>query len=124
MLETFHKIDNMNDFVEKIKKDTIQTFLISYKDSKDFITKFNKDLLTSDDVEYEMKPFLIVKNNYYYIDNEQIETLIKNTYQQLVFKIMSKLVDAGVLELCWDSCIMNFVWRKKKYSRLNKVRSI
>jgi hypothetical protein len=33
---------------------------------------------------------------------------------------MSKLVDEGVLELCWDNEAMNFIWRKKKYARIKK----
>jgi len=122
MLETLQKIDNLPEFIHDIKKEAIKTFLISYKDSEVFINKYDKKLLSDNDVEIEMRPYLIVKKYEYYIDSEQIDSLLKDVYQQLVFKILNKLVDENVLEMCWDADLMNFMWRKKKYARINKIK--
>jgi hypothetical protein len=122
MLETYQRIDNLPAFVHNIKKEAIKTFLISYKDSEVFISRYNDKLLSDSDIEYEMRPYLVIKNYGYYIDCEQIEPLLKDVYQQLVYKILNKLVDAGILEMCWDDSLMNFIWRKKKYARLNKIK--
>ena len=122
MIETFQRIDNLPEFIHNIKKEAIKTFLLSYKDSEVFISKYNTGLIKDDDVEFEMRPYLVVKNYGYYIDSEKIETLLKDVYQQLVYKILNKLVDEGILEMCWDQDLMNFVWRKKKYARLNKIK--
>jgi hypothetical protein len=122
MLETFQRIDNLPEFIHGIKKEAIKTFLMSYKDSEVFISRFDDNLLSDADVEFEMRPYLTIKNYGYYIDREQIELLLKDVYKQLVYKILNKLVDAGVLEMCWDDTLMNFIWRKKKYARLNKIK--
>jgi hypothetical protein len=121
-METDMLIDNLPEFVHNVKKEAIKTFLISYKDSRIFISRYDDKLLNDRDIEYEMQPYLVKKNFMYYIDDDQIEILLKDVYQQLVYKILSKLVDAGILEMCWDNSLMNFIWRKKKYARLNKIK--
>jgi hypothetical protein len=122
MLDTFQRIDNLPAFIHEIKKEAIKTFLLSYKNSEVFLNKYDNKLLSDRDVEFELRPYLVIKNHCYYIDYEQIDTLLKVVYQQLVFKILNKLVDDGILEMCWDSLTMNFIWRKKKYARLSKIR--
>lgn len=120
MLDSLCKIEDVSVFVEEIKKEAVNSFLLSYKNSKNFINKFNSSLLSNSDVMYEIKNYIVIKNSEYYIDGDQKELLIYDVYKQLVYKIMSKLVDEGILELCWDSTVMNFFWRKKKYARVNK----
>jgi hypothetical protein len=124
MIYTYQIIDNLPNFIHNIKKEAIKTFLLSYKESDVFINKYDSNLLSDNDIEYEMKPYLIVKNYYYYINYEQIENILKAVYQQLVYKILNKLVEEGILEMCWDVPLMNFIWRKKKYSRLNKIKKL
>lgn len=117
MLDTHQKIDNIDLFNIQLKKDAIRTFLISYKDSVDFLAKYNDDLLTYKDIEFASKRFIILLDNEYYIDKEDVNLLIKELYNQLVFKVLSKLVDEGKLELCWDDERLDFIWRKKRRNR-------
>lgn len=124
MLDTFQKIDDLEEFHNKIKHEAIRCFLLSYKNSKDFIDTYNKSLLKSEEVEFEARNYLTKRNDAYYIDSEQLDNLIKDVYKILVFKVLSKLVDEGIFELCWDSEAMNFLWRKKKYARINKWKKI
>jgi hypothetical protein len=65
---------------------------------------------------------MYTKNSEIFFDGEQEDNLIRAVYQMLVFKILSKLVDDGILELCWDAESVNFMWRKKKYARVNKIK--
>jgi hypothetical protein len=123
MLDTFQKIDDLQEFNNKIKHEAIRCFLMSYKNSKEFIDTYNNTLLKIEDVEFEAKTYLMKKSDGYYIDSEQIDNLIRDVYKFLVFKILSKLVDEGIFELCWDSDTMNFLWRKKKYARINKWKN-
>ncbi len=103
-------LDNIPDFILYIRKEVLLTFKLSYKKSKMFLDKYDKSLLTDDDIEYELSQFISVKNNMYYIDNEHVEILLKIVYQQLVYKIINILVDDGILQMCWDSDKMDFVW--------------
>jgi hypothetical protein len=48
------------------------------------------------------------------IFKEDIEKIIKNVYKELVEKILNKLVDEGILEMCWDCDKMEVIWKKKK----------
>lgn len=122
MLSSLYHIDNLEEFKQKIRSDAIEIFLLSYKESKHFIEKYNDQLISIDDVQCELKNYIFIKNNEYYIDNEQIENVTRSVYQQLVFKILSKLVDDGILEMCWDSEMASFIWRKKKYARIGKIK--
>jgi hypothetical protein len=124
MLDTFFRIDNLQEFINQVRNDVVHIFLLSYKNSRHFIEKYNDSLLSEQDIRYEMSNFTHIKNNEIFFDGEQRDNLVKAIYQTLVFKILSKLVDDGILELCWDDEIMNFTWRKKKYARISKVIKI
>ncbi len=124
MLDSLCKIENISEFLEQIKKEALETFLVSYKHSSDFIKKYNKNLISNNDVMYELKGYIINKNNEWFIESCHIDNVIKEVYKYLVYKIMSKLVDEGVLELCWDNEAMNFIWRKKKYARIKKWKKV
>jgi len=48
------------------------------------------------------------------IFQEDIEKAIKTLYKELVEKVLNKLVDEGILEMCWDPEKMEILWKKKK----------
>jgi hypothetical protein len=54
------------------------------------------------------------------IYEDDIERIIKVLYKDLVEKILNKLVDDGILEMCWDDSKMEIIWRKKKGVHVSK----
>jgi hypothetical protein len=114
--ETYN-IHNINYFRNYVKKEATNTFLVSFSKSKEFIELYEESLLTDDLVKIECNKHIFINpdnSEDLLIFNEDIEKIIKALYKELVEKILNKLVDDGILEMCWDAEKMEIIWRKKK----------
>jgi len=116
----FDRIENMNDFYLDVIDQAVKTFIMSYYKSMLFIKRYNKNLLTVKDAIYESSILVYKIKNHTYILANNKEKLIKNLYNLLVTRIMNKLVDDGILELCWSN--NDFLWRKKKKANISAWR--
>jgi hypothetical protein len=116
----FQAVEDIERLKERILQETINIFTSSYAESILFINS-RTDLISIDDVTYELNNHISYTDGVYYVDYDEIDNfVIKSLYNTLVVRVMNKLVDDGILELCWDGVTSNFVWRKKKRSDINK----
>lgn len=116
----FQAVEDIDKLKSKILQETIDIFISSYADSVLFINS-RTDLINIDDVTYELHNYINYTDGVYYVDYDEIDNfVIKSLYNTLVVRVMNKLVDDGILELCWDNESSNFLWRKKKRSNINK----
>lgn len=114
--ETYN-IHNITYFFNYVRKEATNTFLMSFSKSKEFIELYEDSLLTDEMVKLECNKHIFVNpenSEDFLIFCEDIEKIIKVLYKELVEKILSKLVDDGILEMCWDSEKKEVIWRKKK----------
>lgn len=119
------KITNMEGFVEYVKKRAWENFTIKvarhFSDKKD-IKKIELDTddigddedLPLDVIMYELRRFVFYGNEKEtFILKHNIEDIIKSLANHIIAKFMGRLVDQGVLDMCWDSKFNEFIWRPK-----------
>jgi len=119
------EITNMKKFILWMKKQTLSLSL--HQIGKTFFgdPDFYKDMwdvpdnedLSDNEVFEEVFSFLVAdeeENGNYYIttdDTEEVLGVLTNTF---IRRIMSKLVDMGVLDMCWDSEQDKIIFRVSK----------
>jgi hypothetical protein len=112
-----HKINNRIYFLNFVRKEATNTFLVIFQKTQEFIDIYEECLLSDDLVQFEVNKYIFENPDnpsQLLVYEDDIEKIIKNIYRELVEKILNKLVDVGILEMCWDSKSSEVIWRKKK----------
>jgi hypothetical protein len=111
-----HSIKSINYFLNYIRIEATNTFLMTFQNTKEFIDTFEDTLLTDKIVLYEANRYIFEnpEGENWLIYHEDIEKVIKIVYKELVEKVLNKLVDEGILEMLWDTDKMEVIWKKKK----------
>ena len=121
------EITDIKKFILWMKKQTLVLSL--YQIGKTFFDdpKFYKDKwdvpdeedLSDNDVFEEVFSFLVAdedKNGNYYITTDDAEEVLGVLTNKYIRNILSKLVDMGVLEMCWDGEQDKIIFRVSKNS--------
>lgn len=116
--EAMLKIADRVAFLCDIKKDVITTFLTAFSESDDFINVYDESLLSVSVMEFWLDHFSIVRNGEdYYMLIKDRERLRLCLYKELTEKVLSKLVDNGVLLMMWDNKKKRVFWKKKELAK-------
>jgi len=72
----------------------------------------------------EIRRFVFYDNeeNETYILKINIDDIIKTLANQIIANFLGRLVDKGILEMCWDSKFNEFIWRVKQQPKAKKPR--
>jgi len=128
------KIISMDGFVDYLRKKSWGQFskkVIKHFKNKNDIKKIGID---TDDIGEEDLPVAIIMQEirrFVFYDNEENETyilkiniddIIKTLANQIIANFLGRLVDKGILEMCWDSKFNEFIWRVKQQPKAKKPR--
>lgn len=123
------KIVSMEGFVDYLRKMAWEQFTVKVSNhfkNKNDIKKIN---LSTDDVGEEDLPLVIIMQEirrFAFYDKEEEETfilrnniqdIIKTLANQIISNFLGRLVDTGVLDMCWDSKFNEFIWQIKPKPR-------
>jgi hypothetical protein len=112
-----HKINNRIYFLNFVRKEATNTFLVIFQKTQEFIDIYEECLLSDDLIQFEANKYIFENPDnpsQLFVYEDDIEKIIKNIYRELVERVLNKLVDAGILEMCWDNKLSEVIWRKKK----------
>jgi len=106
-------------FVNNGKTNALDEYF-DYKTNKTFKKELN-DLISEKESYIIFEKYLKYnnENNSYYIDYEDLSTLIKDTTFRICCNLISKLSKADIVEVLWDSDLSNFSF-KINSAHLNK----
>mgnify|MGYP005853863595 CR=1 FL=1 len=105
------RFETISFFVEKIKQEAIEYFLLTFENAMDFIEKYYDSLLPYDIIIYQTQKYFLHDKGVV-LFKQDYEKALKCVYKELVEEILNKLVDEGTLELCWDKHNKTFFWRE------------
>ena len=88
------------------------------EESASLLQKQNIDVpdIPVDILDYEIDRFILIDDN---DDNKgiilkrDIKRLITSLTNEVISYHLNKMVDAGIMEMCWDSERYEFIWRPK-----------
>lgn len=112
MKDTLQVIEDLEEFKYSLKSHVFKTFLLSFMHSEFFLDQYEEDLLTEEIICYWVKKFIIKEHGNFAIYDSALLKLEKELYKEFVESIMGKLVDKGILLMCWDSDTEKIVWKK------------
>ena len=114
MKNTLQVIDDLEEFKFSIRNNVFKTFLLTFLKSNTLLKHYDEDLLTTDIIDFWTNQYIKRKKSIYYIYDSDVIKLEKEIYTEFVEIVLGKLVDDGILEMCWDSDIGSVVWKNNK----------
>ena len=113
MKDTLQVIDDIQEFKDSVRNNVYKTFLLSFLHTPFFLDQYDEDLLTDEIIDYWVNQFIIEAEGNYVIYDSKWLRLEKEMYKDFVEAVMGRLVDDGLLEMCWDSDLGKVVWKKE-----------
>jgi hypothetical protein len=105
-------IFDLNEFSNFLRKESERIFRLSYKNT-DIGNNYTKSMLSITDIRLIIKPYTSRKDHIYQIDCMFKEIILKEINSLMVYRSLSKMSNDGLIELCWDADLYDFVWRTK-----------
>ena len=112
MKDTLQVIEDIEEFKCSVREHVFKTFLLSFLRNPIFIAQYEEELLTEEMVEYWVFQFIDAEQGYFAIYDSKLTKLERELYKDFVEAVMGKLVDDGILSMCWDDEIEKIVWKK------------
>ena len=126
MEEELKEIDDLEDFLLYVKTEAFKVFLVKmisvsvdiYKDDdvvfKETEAEFIEKRLDDLEILKDLERYIIDgENEKLYIYREDAVMSIASIANDMLGKFLNNLVDADVLQMCWDSNNDEFIWRTK-----------
>jgi hypothetical protein len=122
----FLKDKSFEQFTHKIKKYIGKEIKVNLKSIK------QDDLMPTAVIMLEVNKFFwnglevdgneVGNKNDVFIMKYHIEDTVKTLSNEIIYKFLAKLVDAGTLEMCWDTDFNQFIWRNKIMATADKAK--
>jgi hypothetical protein len=114
MKNEVHLIEDINEFKFTIRNNVLKTFLLTFLKSSTILDQYDEDLLTVEILDFWIGQYIKKKKKLHYIQDSDVMKLEKEIYKDFVEMVLGKLVDKGILVMCWDSDIGSVVWKNTK----------
>lgn len=112
MKDTLQVIEDIEEFKYSVRNHVFKTFLLSFITNEFFLNHYEESLLTEQMVDYWVNQFVKKECGHYAIYDSKLIKLEKELYKDFVEAIMGKLVDSGLMNMCWESETEQIVWMK------------
>lgn len=111
--KTAVNVGDINVFANKVRETVLKTFLLTFHYDERFIDVYDESLLTAATVRFWIDYHTFFDDNGSLMIYEyDVAILERNIYIEFIEALMSRLVDNGVLKMCWDSDKEQVTWEK------------